>query len=182
VISGGNTTSSSVELSKTAMKWANSIVLSINVRKGSHAEKTRITVLVAGALLAAVQGAFAEEKLFKNYVYQTPLAKFAEATGYYDCSEDVSGTARCIDDVDFLEEKFTVALIFSGDKLMMVSLDQPVRSKPVCQSQRSGNWVTQITQHSTRPRMSGWMISETQCRPFRNWLSSHDRLLSWKVF
>lgn len=82
-------------------------------------------VLVAGALLASAQGALAEEKLFKNYVYQTPLAKFTEAAGYYDCSEDVGGTARCIDDVDFLEEKFTVALIFSGDKLMMVSLISP---------------------------------------------------------
>ncbi|MFW6753969.1 hypothetical protein ACKUG4_25160 [Pseudomonas glycinae] len=88
-------------------------------------KKLASSVLVAGALLASAQGAFAEEKLFKNYVYQTPLAKFTEAAGYYDCSEDVGGTARCIDDVDFLEEKFTVALIFSGDKLMMVSLISP---------------------------------------------------------
>jgi len=88
-------------------------------------KKLASSVLVAGALLASAQGAFAEEKLFKNYVYQTPLAKFTEAAGYYDCSQDVGGTARCIDDVDFLEEKFTVALIFSGDKLMMVSLISP---------------------------------------------------------
>ncbi|WP_439821954.1 hypothetical protein ACSPX5_14045 [Pseudomonas sp. HLG18] len=88
-------------------------------------KKLASSVLVAGTLLASAQGAFAEEKLFKNYVYQTPLAKFTEAAGYYDCSEDVGGTARCIDDVDFLEEKFTVALIFSGDKLMMVSLISP---------------------------------------------------------
>ncbi|MGX9380051.1 hypothetical protein [Pseudomonas sp. JQ36] len=88
-------------------------------------KKLASSVLVAAAMLASAQGAFAEEKLFKNYVYQTPLAKFTEAAGYYDCSEDVGGTARCIDDVDFLEEKFTVALIFSGDKLMMVSLISP---------------------------------------------------------
>lgn len=88
-------------------------------------KKITSSILVAGAMLASAQGAFAEEKLFKNYVYQTPLAKFTEAAGYYDCSEDVGGTARCIDDVDFLEEKFTVALIFSGDKLMMVSLISP---------------------------------------------------------
>lgn len=88
-------------------------------------KKVASSILVAGAMLASAQGAFAEEKLFKNYVYQTPLAKFTEAAGYYDCSEDVGGTARCIDDVDFLEEKFTVALIFSGDKLMMVSLISP---------------------------------------------------------
>lgn len=88
-------------------------------------KKVASSILVAGALLASAQGALAEEKLFKNYVYQTPLAKFTEAAGYYDCSEDVGGTARCIDDVDFLEEKFTVALIFSGGKLMMVSLISP---------------------------------------------------------
>ncbi|MBV4539902.1 hypothetical protein [Pseudomonas vlassakiae] len=88
-------------------------------------KKVASSILVAGAVLASAQGACAEEKLFKNYVYQTPLAKFTEAAGYYDCSEDVGGTARCIDDVDFLEEKFTVALIFSGDKLMMVSLISP---------------------------------------------------------
>ncbi|MFJ4344128.1 hypothetical protein [Pseudomonas sp. NPDC089401] len=88
-------------------------------------KKIASSILVAGALLASAQGAFAEEKLFKNYVYQTPLAKFTEAAGYYDCSEDVGGTARCIDDVAFLEEKFTAALIFSGGKLMMVSLISP---------------------------------------------------------
>ncbi|MEN5305385.1 MULTISPECIES: hypothetical protein [unclassified Pseudomonas] len=88
-------------------------------------KKVASSILVAGALLASAQGALAEEKLFKNYVYQTPLAKFTKAAGYYDCSKDVGGTARCIDDVDFLEEKFTVALIFSGGKLMMVSLISP---------------------------------------------------------
>lgn len=80
---------------------------------------------VAAGIFAFAQSAAADEKLFKNYVYQSPLANYTEATGYYDCSEDVGGTARCIDDVDFLEEKFTVALVFSGDKLIMVSLISP---------------------------------------------------------
>ncbi|CAN7365279.1 hypothetical protein LJR277_002098 [Pseudomonas sp. LjRoot277] len=79
----------------------------------------------AAGIFAFAQSAAAEEKLFKNYVYQSPLANYTEAAGYYDCSEDVGGTARCIDDVDFLEEKFTVALVFSGDKLIMVSLISP---------------------------------------------------------
>ncbi|WP_460163596.1 hypothetical protein [Pseudomonas sp. S2_F03] len=81
--------------------------------------------LVAASIFVFAQGAAAEDKLFKNYVYQSPLANYTEATGYYDCSEDVGGTARCIDDVDFLEEKFTVALVFSSDKLIMVSLISP---------------------------------------------------------
>ena len=80
---------------------------------------------VAAGIFAFAQSAAADEKLFKNYVYQSPLANYTEAAGYYDCSEDVGGTARCVDDVDFLEEKFTVALVFSGDKLIMVSLISP---------------------------------------------------------
>jgi hypothetical protein len=79
----------------------------------------------ATGIFAFAQSATAEDKLFKNYVYQSPLANYTEAAGYYDCSEDVGGTARCIDDVDFLEEKFTVALVFSGEKLIMVSLISP---------------------------------------------------------
>ncbi|TFB37237.1 hypothetical protein [Pseudomonas sp. F01002] len=88
---------------------------------------TRIAsfAFAAAGIFAFAQSAAAEEKLFKNYVYQSPLASYTEAAGYYDCSEDVGGTARCIDDVDFLEEKFTVALVFSGDKLIMVSLISP---------------------------------------------------------
>ncbi|QAY92693.1 hypothetical protein [Pseudomonas sp. ACM7] len=88
---------------------------------------TRIAsfAFAAAGIFAFAQSAAAEEKLFKNYVYQSPLANYTEAAGYYDCSEDVGGTARCIDDVDFLEEKFTVALVFSGDKLIMVSLISP---------------------------------------------------------
>jgi hypothetical protein len=79
----------------------------------------------AAGIFAFAQSAAAEEKLFKNYVYQSPLANYTEAAGYYDCSEDVGGKAKCIDDVDFLDEKFTVALVFAGDKLIMVSLISP---------------------------------------------------------
>jgi hypothetical protein len=80
-------------------------------------------ILVSVGIFTFVQSAATKEKLFKNYVYQFPLANYTEAGDYYDCSEDIGGTVRCIDDVDFLEEKFTVALVFSGDKLIMVDQD-----------------------------------------------------------
>ncbi|KTC13422.1 hypothetical protein AO391_15330 [Pseudomonas marginalis ICMP 9505] len=48
--------------------------------------------------------------------------------GYYDCSEDIGGGARCIDDVDFIGYKFTAALAFSGSKLMTVTLVSPYDS------------------------------------------------------
>lgn len=83
--------------------------------------------LIAGALLgmgllATSWGAMAADNLFKNYTYGTSVTDFKESQGYYDCSEDVGGVARCIDDVDFIGHKFTAALIFSGSKLIMLSL------------------------------------------------------------
>lgn len=76
-------------------------------------------------ILAGMPNAVADDNLFKNYAYDAPIAKYTEAAGYYDCSADVGATARCIDDVDFLENKFTAALVFSGDKLMLVTLFAP---------------------------------------------------------
>ncbi|WP_338580548.1 hypothetical protein [Pseudomonas sp. MAG733B] len=81
--------------------------------------------LAAMGFFTGVQNAMAEDNLFKNYAYDAPIAKYTEAAGYYDCSADVGATARCIDDVDFLDQKFTAGLVFSGDKLMLVSLFAP---------------------------------------------------------
>ena len=76
-------------------------------------------------LLAGMQNALADNNLFKGYAYHTPLENFTTAKGYYDCSAEIGGTARCIDDVDFVGTKFTGALIFSDGKLVMVSLVTP---------------------------------------------------------
>ncbi len=86
--------------------------------------------LMAGALLGmgllfSAWAATAADNLFKSYAYGAPLSSFKEAKGYYDCSEDVGGVARCIDDVDFIGHTFTAALIFSGSKLVMLSLISP---------------------------------------------------------
>lgn len=79
--------------------------------------------LLAGmGFLVGSQSAVAADNLFKNYEYGSALASYKEADGYYDCSEDVGGVARCIDDVDFIGNKFTAALVFSGSKLISVSL------------------------------------------------------------
>lgn len=88
-------------------------------------KKALAAALGVMGMLAGMQNAVAEDNLFKKYAYDTPIAKYTEAAGYYDCSTDIGATARCLDDVDFLDQKFTAALIFSGDKLMMVSLLAP---------------------------------------------------------
>ena len=76
-------------------------------------------------LLAGMQNALAENNLFKGYAYHTPLENYTTAKGYYDCSAEIGGTARCIDDVDFVGTKFTAALIFMDGKLVAVSLVSP---------------------------------------------------------
>ncbi|MBV7574621.1 hypothetical protein KW846_18105 [Pseudomonas sp. PDM32] len=88
-------------------------------------KKVFAAALAAMGIFTGMQNALAEDNLFKNYVYDTPIAKYTEAAGYYDCSTEVGATARCMDDVDFLDQKFTAALVFSGDKLMLVSLFAP---------------------------------------------------------
>ncbi|MBD9586833.1 hypothetical protein IB254_07160 [Pseudomonas sp. PDM03] len=76
-------------------------------------------------IFVGMQNAVAGDNLFKSYAYDTPLANYTEAAGFYDCSADVGATARCIDDVDFIDQKFTASLVFSDDKLIIVSLFTP---------------------------------------------------------
>ncbi len=90
-------------------------------------KKLIMGVLVGMGMLASSLSATASDNLFKNYVYGAPLESY-EADGYYDCSEDIGGVARCIDDVDFIGYKFTAALAFSGSKLMTVTLVSPYDS------------------------------------------------------
>lgn len=85
-------------------------------------KKVAALFLSGVGLLAGSSGAVAADNLFKNYAYGTPMASYAAAKGYYDCSETVGGNSLCIDDVDFIGQKFTAALVFSGSKLIMVSL------------------------------------------------------------
>lgn len=85
-------------------------------------KKIIATALTTLGIFAGMQNASADNNLFKNYAYDTPLKNYTEAAGYYDCSADVGATARCIEDVGFLDQKFTAALTFTGDKLTGVSL------------------------------------------------------------
>lgn len=82
------------------------------------------TLMGMGLFLSSLS-AVAADNLFKSYAYGAPLSSFKEAKGYYDCSDEVGGVARCLDDVDFIGHKFTAALIFSGSKLVMFSLFSP---------------------------------------------------------
>jgi hypothetical protein len=74
------------------------------------------------SILLASASAAASDNLFKSYAYGAPLAIFTDANGYYDCSADVGGVARCLDHVNFIGHAFTAALGFSGSKLTTVSL------------------------------------------------------------
>lgn len=101
------------------------INIHILVGTESMSKKIHALVLCLGGLVGAMQSAVAADNLFKSYGYDTPITKYTEAGGYYDCSEEVGAPARCIDDVDFIDQKFTAGLVFSGDKLIMVSLFAP---------------------------------------------------------
>lgn len=79
-----------------------------------------LSAALAFALLASPT--FAADKLFKDYRYGSPVSEFNTQPGYYDCSAEVGPGAICLDDVDFIGRKFTAALIFSDDKLYMLSL------------------------------------------------------------
>lgn len=88
--------------------------------------KKKIVGLVLGlGLFGGAFSASASDNLFKSYAYESPVSAYKKLKGYYDCSEEVGGTALCLDDVDFLGHKFTAALIFSNSKLIMVSLISP---------------------------------------------------------
>lgn len=88
-------------------------------------KKAIAAVLAVIGMLTGIQNAMGENYLFKKYAYDTPIAKYTEAAGYYDCSSEIGTVVRCMDDVDFLDQKFTAALVFSGDKLMLVTLIAP---------------------------------------------------------
>lgn len=81
--------------------------------------------LAVVAILAGAQTAGAADNLFKNYAYDSPIANYTEAAGYYDCSTQVGSTVKCTELV-FIEQKFTASLVFKNDKLSMVSLLAPV--------------------------------------------------------
>lgn len=77
------------------------------------------------ATLSGTQDAVAADYLFKNFAYDSPIANYTEAAGYYDCSTQVGATVKCTELV-FIEQKFTASLVFKNDKLSMVSLLSPV--------------------------------------------------------
>jgi hypothetical protein len=75
-------------------------------------------------LCASIPSAVAGVTLFKNYTHGTPISSFT--TGYYDCSNEQQ-KGRCVDKVDFLGEKFTVALLFRDSFLDQVALIAPYK-------------------------------------------------------
>jgi hypothetical protein len=88
-------------------------------------------VLVCSMLIGSV--VHAQTPIFREYIYQAPVSAFAESAGYFDCSEDLGGVARCKENVRFLDEDFTVALRFINQQLqsvlLMTEFDQNVYTK-----------------------------------------------------
>lgn len=73
-------------------------------------------------IISVVAAQEANIKLFKSYAFNAPIGDFLEADGYYDCSEEIEVTARCIDNVEFLGHTFTAILRFDSNKLEAISL------------------------------------------------------------
>lgn len=76
-------------------------------------------------LALASQTASADDNLFKSYAYGSSIHQYSEKYGYYDCTAAFNEKAMCLDDVEFINHKFSAALIFNGDKLQRVVLVTP---------------------------------------------------------
>lgn len=87
--------------------------------------KAKLFFLVCFTIMCSPAMAASGKKLFKTYEYGTPLSKFSERSGYYDCSAEVSvEKAMCKNDVAFLDEKFKLILMFENKKLQTVTLQK----------------------------------------------------------
>ncbi|RUT30863.1 hypothetical protein WG29040_23275 [Pseudomonas sp. PAMC 29040] len=85
-----------------------------------------LALTAALSMLGGIQSASAGVSLFKDYAYGTPIEKYTQSAGYYDCSNS-EYKGRCTDNFNFVGEKFTAALFFREDKLVMVALIAPYK-------------------------------------------------------
>ena len=81
-----------------------------------------LLMLYGGIVSAQSQSNASSPVLFKEFLFNMPVTDFTEAAGYFDCSEDFGGLARCLDEIDFLEEKLALALRFNDKRLASVLL------------------------------------------------------------
>ena len=81
-----------------------------------------LLIFYSGIVSAQSQASGTPPMLFKEYLFDMPVSDFTDAAGYFDCSEDFGGLARCLDEIDFLEEKPALALRFNDKKLATVLL------------------------------------------------------------
>lgn len=85
-------------------------------------KKNAVRLLTSLVIVTAGAQANAQDKLFKEYAYGNAYSTFANQPDYYDCSADLQAQALCVDDVSFAGHDYTAALVFSKDKLFMLSL------------------------------------------------------------
>ena len=81
-----------------------------------------LLIFYSGIVSAQPQASGTPPVLFKEYLFNMPVSDFTDAAGYFDCSEDFGGLARCLNEIDFLEEKLALALRFNDKKLATVLL------------------------------------------------------------
>jgi hypothetical protein len=86
--------------------------------------KMKRLILMFACLLAGTTSLAQAEptKLFKSWVFDSPISAYTKPEGYYDCSSDFGGPARCIDAVDFLGQPFGAVLSFNDQRLVSVML------------------------------------------------------------
>ncbi|WP_139197876.1 MULTISPECIES: hypothetical protein [unclassified Pseudomonas] len=106
---------------------ADSITLPLALISGTESMLKRTCALALSmvAILSGTQNAAAADNLFKDYAYDSPITKYTEADGYYDCTTSPDTKSKCIE-LAFIEHKFTASLVFKNDKLSMVSLLSPL--------------------------------------------------------
>ncbi|WP_339718668.1 hypothetical protein [Marinomonas primoryensis] len=85
---------------------------------------TQLRMLLLAFFFTVMSTAQAETGpvLFKDYLYGMADEGFSNNSAYYNCSEEFSVNALCLDDVSFLSTKFTIGLLFQEKRLQSVVL------------------------------------------------------------
>lgn len=60
--------------------------------------------------------------LFRQFKYGQPIRDFPVGSQYEDCSADIGQSARCVEEIEFMGEKYSAAFVFSDNELASVSL------------------------------------------------------------
>lgn len=80
------------------------------------------TFLLTIGLTLSIATQVAAADLFDSYRFGDSHSAFTEEKGYYDCSAQMGMMSRCLDDIPFTNESFSLALSFTDNGLKSVTL------------------------------------------------------------